>query len=302
MGNVKRSDAPGQAPPLTPPLKGRGLLIITLTLALAACATAPKSSPAPPADAPPSGMQYLYGSAEAAAASIQAYHAFADHVLVRAGERSGESVVLAQGATLGAPRFVPCGAKPVAVILDIDETALLNLGYEYDEAKRGGVFDEARWKAWEDGGAAKVSAVPGAVEALALLRKNDIAVIFNSNRDAQFARQTSAALAGAGLGVAVHQQSLFLKGDDKTGSLKDGRRAAIAARYCIVAMAGDQLGDFSDMFNLYPAPAERRAAAAAQPIADLWGNGWFVLPNPVYGSALKGGYDDVFPADKRWPR
>jgi hypothetical protein len=25
-----------------------------------------------------------------------------------------------------------------------------------------------------------------------------------------------------------------------------------------------------------------------------------VLPNPVYGTALKGGLDDVFPADKRW--
>jgi len=32
----------------------------------------------------------------------------------------------------------------------------------------------------------------------------------------------------------------------------------------------------------------------------LWGKGWFVLPNPLYGTALKGGVDEVFPADKRW--
>ena len=32
----------------------------------------------------------------------------------------------------------------------------------------------------------------------------------------------------------------------------------------------------------------------------LWGRGWFVLPNPVYGSGLGSGWDDTFPADRRW--
>ena len=41
-------------------------------------------------------------------------------------------------------------------------------------------------------------------------------------------------------------------------------------------------------------------ATLAAPVAAKWGAGWFVLPNPVYGSSLKGGFDDVFPADKRW--
>jgi hypothetical protein len=30
------------------------------------------------------------------------------------------------------------------------------------------------------------------------------------------------------------------------------------------------------------------------------GRVWFVLPNPVYGTAIKGNFDEVFPADKRW--
>ena len=37
------------------------------------------------------------------------------------------------------------------------------------------------------------------------------------------------------------------------------------------------------------AVAERAAAATAGPFAALWGNGWFMLPNPVYGSGLRGG-------------
>ena len=50
-----------------------------------------------------------------------------------------------------------------------------------------------------------------------------------------------------------------------------------------------------------PAFAIRPAAPADAPaIARLWGAGWFVLPNPVYGTALKGGLDEVFPADSAW--
>ena len=55
-----------------------------------------------------------------------------------------------------------------------------------------------------------------------------------------------------------------------------------------------------DLFNAALAPGPRRAATLAAPIARSWGAGWFVLPNPVYGTGLKGGMDDVFPADKRW--
>ncbi|MEO5938259.1 MAG: hypothetical protein ABIQ43_04540, partial [Sphingomonas sp.] len=64
---------------------------------------------------------------------------------------------------------------------------------------------------------------------------------------------------------------------------------------------GDQLGDFSDLFNA-PGfdPAARRTLAQGRAVKMLWGHGWFVLPNPVYGSGLKGDLDTVFPRDKRW--
>jgi predicted secreted acid phosphatase len=65
-------------------------------------------------------------------------------------------------------------------------------------------------------------------------------------------------------------------------------------------MGGDQLGDFSDLFNAGLTPGGRRTAVSAPAVSARWGAGWFVLPNPVYGSALKGGPGEVFPADKRW--
>ena len=266
-------------------------------LLFASAAAVAQPSPVPP------GMQWLYGSGESAAASIQAYHALRDYALAAARHRPRFSVVLAEGATLAAPHFVPCGRRPLAVVLDVDETALLNLGFEYDDAGHPGrPYDQQRWNDWERTGTHAVLPVPGAVTALAAVRRAGVTVIYNSNRLTANAGASEEALNGAGLGPARHGRTLWLLGDAPGGSAKDARRAAISARYCVVAMAGDQLGDFSDLFNAHGlAVPERRRLAAAGAIANLWGNGWFVLSNPVYGTGLRGTVDDVFPADRRWP-
>lgn len=305
----------------TSPTYGMGT-IIALAALLAGCAhgeapvhVAPvppvppvEAAPPPPAPAPaalpaptvPPGMQYLFGSGEGAAISVQAWRGLTGYVAQQVRRRPANSVVLAAGATLAAPRFVPCGRKPFAAVFDVDETVLLNLGYEYHDAANPQPFDDARWDAWEKTGIGEVAAVPGARQALTALRKIGVTVVFNTNRSAINATQTAAAIDGAGLGPAVHGETLFLMGDDATGSKKDSRRAVIAAKYCVIALGGDQLGDFSDLFNAGLTPAPRRAATLAAPIAAQWGAGWFVLPNPVYGAGLKGGFDDIFPADKRW--
>ena len=184
-------------------------------------------------------------------------------------------------------------------MFDIDETLLLNLGFEYDDALHPGRgYAPARWPQWEQAGVDRVEAVPGAIVAVNALRAMGVTVVFNTNRSAATAPFTEAALAHAGLGVAKHGETLWLSGDLGSGSGKDTRRQAIAARYCVMAMVGDQLGDFSDRFT--GTPQARREAVSSPAIAGMWGRFWFVLPNPVYGAALKGGIDDVFPADKRW--
>ena len=286
----------------------RALAALALT-ALAGCTPVELRPPAPPVQTaePPQlrGMQYLYGSAEAAVISRQSWASLVDYVAGRIGGKDRSGVVLAEGATLGNPGFVPCAGKPPAAVFDVDETVLLNLGAEADDlARRAPAFDNARWDRWEKTGAADVLPTPGAKEALDRLRAMGLTVIFNTNRSAANAAQAQAAIEGAGLGPAVHGQTLFLMGDDATGSHKDGRRARIAQRYCVVAMGGDQLTDFTDLFRIDTAngaaAAPRRAATGLPGIERLWGHGWFVLPNPVYGAALVGGIDDIFPADRRW--
>lgn len=280
----------------------RGAMVVVAMAGLAGCAQTPPvaTSAAAPSD-PPAGMQYLYGSGEAAAISTQAWAALTGYVADRVKARPADSVVLADGASLAAPRFVTCGAKPFAAVFDVDETVMLNVGFEYHDARTGKGWNAADWDAWEKTGGGAVAAVPGAADGVAKLRAMGVTVIFNTNRSAANADATARAIRAAGLGEAVHGRTLYLAGDDAMGSRKDGRRATISAKYCVLALGGDQLGDFSDLFNAagQSVPA-RRALTTATPVAQLWGRGWFVLPNPVYGSALKGGYDDVFPMDKRW--
>jgi len=286
----------------------RAAVAASLLLGLSACVTAspqPRPMPVEPdggtgATVPPA-MQWMYGSGESGASSLQAYDAFRDHVIRVARARPADSVVLAASATLATPVYVPCGAKPLAVMLDVDETAIQNLGYEYDEALNARSYDQERWNRWERTGAAAVAPMPGAVAALRAIRDAGVTVIFNSNRMAANSAQTEAAIEGAGLGPARHGETLYLQNDIGPGSAKDPRRAAVSARYCVIAMAGDQLGDFSDLFNArtLSIPDRRRFATGGR-FASLWGNGWFMLSNPVYGPGIRGNFDDVFPADKRW--
>lgn len=279
----------------------RGLTLVASALALSACA----ATPPPPTPAAPTqpGRQYRWqlGSGEAAVLSRQAHLAMAAFVAAHA-KGPASSVVLAAGSTPASPRFGACGNRQRAVVYDIDETVLLNTGANYDSAVRGDPpFDSARWAAWERNGANAVEAVPGVVEAIAAIRAAGVTVVFNSNRDRSAAVPTAAALASVGISGAVPGETLFLKGDVAPGSAKDPRRAAIDARYCVIAMAGDNLGDFADAFNdrALSTPA-RRALAQNPAIASLWGKGWFLIPNALYGGWEGAGFDDLFPADKRW--
>ncbi len=279
--------------------------LLVLPLLLAGCAGVggkPGYPPEPPAAKPQlAGDQYLYGSGEAAANSRQAWQALTTYVGEAMQGKDRRSVMLADGTTLESPKFVPCDGRPPAAVFDVDETVLLNQGFEYDDLKGAPHRDfEDRWARWEKTGVHAVSPTPGAKDALDALRRMGVTVIFNTNRNAFNAAPTEQALNDVGLGPAEHGKTLFLSGDDANGSRKDGRRAAIAARYCVIAMAGDQLGDFSDLFNDALSTPARRAATALPGIAPMWGRGWFVLPNPVYGTSLQGGAEDIFPADKRW--
>lgn len=287
-------------------------LTLTLGLLLAGCAGAGGAPlavappPVPQAEetvtpAPPTALQYLYGSAEAAIAVRATYARIADYAAMRIMQRPQDSVILAAGVGIDAPRFEPCGDKPYAAVFDADETLIWNLGSMRWFAQHGIGFDPKVWDQWEKSGAGKARAMPGSVDLVNGLRAAGITVIANTNRSAANAAGTEDTLRAAGLGEFRHGETLFLLGDDAGGSSKDLRRGAIASRYCVIILAGDQLGDFSQQFNDRALPPSVRTQMATGPAASaLWDKGWFLLPNPVYGPWDRLGWDDIFSTDSEW--
>ena len=292
-------------------------LALSAGLLLAGCAqTAATTAPAAPSaeviasqvgekptpTSPPAGQQWLYGSAEGAIASAQVYRTMADYVRMAAiSAAPRRQVVLAEGSTPAAPKFDDCGDKPLAAVFDADETLIWNLGAMRYFAEQGKDFDPAIWDQWEKTGAGKAVAMPGVIDALAIMRGAGVTIIVNTNRSAANPKGSEDTLRAAGLGDFKHGETLFLMGDTPDGASKDGRRALIASRWCVIAMGGDQLGDFAQAFNARGlSVADRKAMATSGPVAGLWGHGWFLLSNPVYGPSIRGGFADIFPSDKQW--
>ena len=281
---------------------------------LAACQTAPVDAPVadspievPQAEsvvdapAPTPAAQWLHGSAEASVVMRQTWASIAGYVEATAASAPAQGVVLAADSSPGEPSFLACEGKPLAAVFDADETLIWNLGATGYFMRTGTSFDPAIWDNWEKTGAGKAVAIPGALAGLDRIRAAGVTVIVNTNREAVNAAGTAETLRAAGIGDFSHGETLFLRGDAPDGSGKDGRRAMISENYCVIALVGDQLGDIADPFNDKAlSVAERRELTEAPAIASLWGNGWFVLPNPLYGPSIRGSIDDVFPPATHW--
>ncbi|BDC48630.1 hypothetical protein F183_A09460 [Bryobacterales bacterium F-183] len=168
---------------------------------------------------------------------------------------------------------------PPAIILDLDETVLDNTPYQVGLIAAGPPHDrftDPAWQAWVD--RAKAKTLPGAKEFLDYANAKKVAIFYVTNRVCDPTKTTDATvtvLTNERLPLAPGR--LVCKGDT---SNKSPRRAAIAEKYRIALLFGDDLNDF--------VPAESGGLdardAAANANRDKWGKQWFLLPNPMYGS------------------
>lgn len=241
--------------------------------ALPAPGPVPGGPPVPGTLPAPSGGGIVAGTGEAAAYSLQAYQALWNHLAAQAERRrKGEplqSVVLAPGTTLDAPRYAACQGKPLAVVFDLDESA--------DKA----ADPDAPWRRWKGDGTDAVTATPGAVEGIDAARREGIAVIFTTRRSPESAPGVTGLLDRLGFGRFEPGRTLILAGDAEAAKGDEQVRQVIAAGYCVVALVGDSLNDFSKLFEAASDAGKRQTAATETMVAPLWGAGWFILPNPV---------------------
>lgn len=194
----------------------------------------------------------------------------AEQAAARASSATLSSVVLTPGSRLDAPAFDPCGQKPLAVIFNLDEAETANGD------------PDARWRRWKGDGSDSVVVARGAVEAVAAVRRSGVIVIYASARSPAGAAGITALLDHLGLGPAELGNTLFLHADSKTVGIDDAVRQAIAARYCVIAIAGDESSDFSNQIGIGGGRAiTPRAATSGTRLTSLWDAGWFMLPNPI---------------------
>ncbi|MBC8026856.1 MAG: endonuclease/exonuclease/phosphatase family protein [Steroidobacteraceae bacterium] len=174
---------------------------------------------------------------------------------------------------------------PTAVVLDLDETVLDNSVYQAQRIRAHEEYDSASWGEWVAAG--KADLVPGAREFLDAARRVGHTIFFITNRDCKTPAPTATDpcpaktatlrnLVTLGVDLAPDPAKLLIRGEKPEWvSGKTTRRAYIAANYRIVALVGDDLGDFVD---------PRTFAGDRDRLSPRFGETWFLLPNPIYGS------------------
>lgn len=172
--------------------------------------------------------------------------------------------------------------RPLAVIVDIDETVLDNSPYQVNAVRQGKNFDSKEWKSWTDKATAKAS--PGALDFLRDARDSGCEVFYLSNRDQSEKATTLKNLQDIGFPFADEQHLMLMEGtSDKTA-----RRAKVRSTHRVVLLVGDQLRDYDERFKERSTNYGRNVVDA---LSDSLSEQFILLPNPMYGTyrdALQG--------------
>lgn len=183
---------------------------------------------------------------------------------------------------------------PPAVILDVDETVLDNVEYQARLILDDAVYESESWTAWCEERAAVP--VPGSLEFCQRAAARGVTVFYVTNRRSHLEQSTFDNLQA--LGYPVTMETLIMRGEREewAPSDKTPRRAHVAATHRVVLMFGDNLGDFVDIEDLDVAARDERVAA----YGAWWGQRWFMLPNPMYGSWDAALIDGAFGESAAW--
>lgn len=186
-------------------------------------------------------------------------------------------------------------SMPRAIVVDIDETILDNSPAQAYSIANNAPFNLKDWYAW--GEMRKAKAIPGAVAFLNYAVSKGARIFYVSNRDEVQKQATIDNLKSVGL-TDVGNDNVILRAGE---SSKEARRTSIAKTHRIVMLMGDNLDDFSNVFEKKPI-AER--FAETDKARENFGRNFIVLPNAMYGTWENAIYDygrltEAQKADKR---
>lgn len=241
----------------------------------AATPAAKTADAAVPGDDNLNAVLWMQRSAEYQAVAEQTYRAAADRLDAALKEPNWDALVPEERGNAAT------GLKP-AVVMDVDETVLDNSPYQARLIRNGKEYDELSWDQWVS--EKKAKPIPGVVDFAKAATAKGITVLYVSNRAVHLTDATLANLRSAGLPVADNSVLLGLgtvvKDCEQNGSEKNCRRKLVGQQYRVLMQFGDQLGDFVQVVANTP---DGRAQLLQQ-YHDWFGERWWMLPNPSYGS------------------
>lgn len=171
--------------------------------------------------------------------------------------------------------------KPKAVVVDIDETMLDNSPFEAQEIIDNRGFSDDFWFEWTK--LAKAAALPGAVEFSQYCQSLGVEVFYVSNRKDRELEATLKNLDSLGFAFA-RPENLYFKENE---SSKKERREKISEKYEIVMLIGDNLNDFSEVFE---DKGDDWGSSLVEKYRNEFGTRFIILPNPMYGEWEKSLY------------
>lgn len=282
------------------------IALLSSTLLLAGCRSlTPAAEAPPPADAPApapvavaagvpaddnlNAVLWIQRSAEYRAVAETVYRAATARLDAALRDPDWDALVPEERAN-------PARGLPPAIIVDVDETVLDNSPYQARLVREGAEYNEVTWDAWVQ--EKKAAPVPGVVEFARAAQARGVTILYITNRAEHLGGPTLENLRAVGLPVKDESVFLglgtFVPDCEQEGSEKLCRRQFAGRSYRILMQFGDQLGDFAQILANTP---EARAELQARHRA-WFGERWWMLPNPTYGSWEPA----VFDNDWRQPR
>jgi 5'-nucleotidase (lipoprotein e(P4) family) len=245
---------------------------LTCTIVVCALLTLGAKQPSTPAYENLNSTLWVQTSVEYRAGAIQTYH-WAQAALVRGLQDQHWTAALEQNGNFE--------ALPPAVILDLDETVLDNSVFQSRLVASGEPFSEDAWTKWVN--ERNAGLVPGSIEFLQFAHANGVATLYITNRMCDPSRDedpTVRLVRTLQLPVEPIADRLFCA--EQNDGDKTSRRAKAASHYRILLLFGDQLEDFLKVPREFADLEGRQKLFIAH--QALWGERWFQLSNPMYGS------------------
>ena len=223
-------------------------------------------------------LSWIQNSAEYRALCYQAYNAVKNQIDIAVKNRKKKD-------------------KPLAIVLDVDETILLNTPHRAYDVGKGAPYQRQEWIDWCNAGIA--SPMPGAIDCLQYVDSKGVEIFYVSNRHEDTEME----------GTILNFQRLNLPYADRehlifktSTSDKQARFDSITKNFNVILYMGDNVGDFP-LETFGKLTFDRNAIVDEN--QNNFGTKFIAFPNPVYGGwedSLEENYKNLTPQEKESAR